>query len=298
MPAHKPNRKRTLCLLACFLAALFFLGALYHYIGPEDPVAPFGQIAVHFIDVGQGDATLIEAQGRFMLIDGGERGNEQTIINYLQNLGVRRIDYVIASHPHSDHIGGLAHGVIDAFPIGTIIAPRFSPENVPTTRVYERFLEAVARAVEQGTQARYSAVGETIALGNAQVTILGPLREYPGINNNSIILRLDYGETSALFTGDAERTAERELADTYGHRLRVCVLHAGHHGSNTSSNAEFLYYVAPRYVVIPVGVYNSFGHPDPRAMERIRATNAIIYRTDIDGTVVMRSDGLTFWRNS
>jgi len=294
---NKPLRKRKLniSLIALILAAAIFLGAWYFYDTRLEAALPHNYLAVHFIDVGQGDATLIAAQGQFMLIDGGERGNERRVINYLRSAGVERLDIVVASHPHSDHIGGLAMGILDAFPVGVVIAPRLSAPH--PTRTYEHFLEAVSRAVEQGTQARYAQPGDVFALGDAQVTILGPLTEDPrNLNNNSVIVRLDYGYTSAMFTGDAERRAEAALAAAYGPALRVCVLKAGHHGSNTSSTDIFLYYTAPQFIVISCAAGNRHNHPDPRAMERIRATGATIYRTDIERDVVMLSDGVTFWR--
>jgi len=285
---------------ALILAACVFLGTWYFYDASTGRATPPGQIAVHFIDVGQGDCTLIEAQGQFMLIDGGQRGSEERVTKYLRALGVERLDYVVATHPHSDHTGGLAYGVLDAFPVGTVIAPRLSQENTPTTQTWEAFLEAVSRQVDQnGARALYANPGDIYALGDAVFTILGPLGEdLRNMNNNSVIVRLEYGSTAALFTGDAERAAESALASTYHGSLRADLLHAGHHGSNTSSNLNFLRYVVPRFVVIPVGAENTYNHPDPRAMQRFREANTIIYRTDVDGTIIMRSNGLEFWRDS
>jgi len=295
MKNEQQPRKLNKSLLALILAALIFLGAWYFYDHRSGAALPYDHLAIHFIDVGQGDATLIAAQGQFMLIDGGERGNERRVINYLRRAGVERLDIVVATHPHSDHIGGLAMGILDAFSVGVIIAPHLSAPH--PTRTYERFLEAVSRQVEQGAQALYARPGDVFPLGNALVTILGPLSEdLRNLNNNSVIVRLDYGTTSAMFTGDAERRAEAALADNYGPALRVCVLKAGHHGSNTSSIETFLYYTAPQFIVISCAAGNRHNHPDPRAMERIRATGATVYRTDIEGTVVMRSDGNSFWR--
>jgi len=299
MAKRKPltnSQKSRNSILCIIVAAIVLIGGWYITQGNNPFAQPQEHIAVHFIDVGQGDAVLIAAHGQFMLIDGGDRGQEDTVINYLRRHGVQRIDYLIATHPHSDHIGGLAQGVIDAFPIGTIIAPRIPLEITPTSRVYQNFLAAVRRAIEAGTTAEYAEVGRVIALGNTEITILGPLREdNREMNNNSIILRLDYGNTSALFTGDAERAAERDLAEEYGRRLHVCVLHVGHHGSNTSSIDIFLRYVAPRYAVIQLGLSNRHNHPRPEVMARLRNTEATILRTDIDGDVVMLSDGMQFW---
>jgi len=293
----RTSRKSRNTLISVLVIAALVLGGWY-ITQDRNPLARAQEhVAVHFIDVGQGDAVLISAHGQFMLIDAGDRGNEDRVINYLRRHGVQRIDYLIATHPHSDHIGALANGVIDAFPIGTILAPQLPEEITPTSRVYENFLAAVRRAVESGTVAEYAEVGRIIHLGNTQFTIFGPLQPDPrNLNNNSIVMRMDYGNTSALFTGDAERAAERDLANEFGRRLYVCLLHVGHHGSNTSSHDFFLRYVAPRYAVISVGLNNRHNHPRPEPMARLRNTGATIYRTDIHGDIVMLTDGLRFWR--
>lgn len=295
----RKSRKPLNSVIGIIVIAAVIMAGWYVTQGRNPLARAQEHVAVHFIDVGQGDAVLIAAHGQFMLIDGGNSGQEDNVINYLRRQGVQHIDYLVATHPHSDHIGALANGVIDAFPIGTILAPQLPPEITPTTRAYENFLAAVRRAVQAGTTAQYAQVGREIALGNTQITILGPLREDPRrLNNNSIVLRLDYGNTSALFTGDAERAAERDLAETYGRRLHVCLLHVGHHGSQTSSHDFFLRYAAPSYAVINVGLNNRYNHPRPEAMARLRNTDATIYRTDIHGHVVMLSDGVRFWRAS
>jgi len=297
MARTKKRSKSSLCLIAAIVIAI---AGWYVYDNHWDtpPPLPQDSVTVHFIDVGQGDAVLIAAQGQYMLIDGGERGSENTVINYLRQLGIDRLDYIVATHPHSDHIGGLANGIIDAFPVGTFIQPQLSEAH--DTRTYERFLLAVQRNIEEhGGAARYARVGEVITLGDAQLTVLGPLSEdRRQLNNSSVVLRLEHGRASALFAGDAERPAERALANTYGERLNVCLFMAPHHGSNSSSHPEILYYAQPRYVVISVGSYNTHGHPHPAVMERLRGTNATIYRTDIYGTIVMISDGVSFRRNT
>jgi len=296
MPRKQNHRRGTLCIIIAVIIAVAAWYVFDNHINTTPPT-PQHEITVHFIDVGQGDAVLIAAQGQFMLIDGGERGNENNVINYLRRAGVQRLDYIVATHPHSDHIGALANGIIDAFEVGTFIAPRLSEPH--DTRTYERFLAAVQRQVDQGAIARYATAGEIITLGDAQLTILGPLSEDSRqLNNNSVVLRLEHGATSALFLGDAERAAEHALASEHGHSLSVCLLMAAHHGSNTSSSAELLYYAAPAHVVISVGVYNTHGHPHPAVMERLHDTGAVIHRTDIEGHIVMISDGVEFRRAS
>jgi len=256
------------------------------------PVSPLGgSIAVHFIDVGQGDCELIEAQGHFLLIDGGERGCEEKVIKYLRRQGVEKLDYVVATHPHSDHMGGLAYGVLEEFPVGTVIAPRFSPENTPTTQTYEKFLDAVTALTKSGTKAAYALPGNTYPLGEASFTILGPLAEDGrNYNNDSVIVRVESKNGAALFMGDAEKSVEAALVDTYGEALRADLLKAGHHGSKTSSNEEFLRAVQPGDVVITCGVGNSYGHPSPEVLARCKAMGIRAARTDIDGTIQLTID--------
>lgn len=294
--ASKKQKKTGAIIAALVAAALLF--AVGEWLLPGEQFAPVeGALAVHFIDVGQGDCTLIEAQGRFMLIDGGERGSEAAVIKYLQARGVERLDYVVATHPHSDHIGGLAYGILEAFPAGTILMPRLSPDNTPTTNTYEAFLAAVAAQKSNGASALYAVPGTVYALGEAEFTILGPLEEdLSNQNNNSVSLRLRYGSTAALFTGDAEKSAEAALVAAYPFGLGAQLLKAGHHGSNTSCSAEFLQAVAPKYAVACCGLDNSYGHPDTRMLERCAAANVTVFRTDIHGTVVMISDGTEFHR--
>jgi len=284
-----PKRRFTALLLA--LTLLFSLAAcdVGWLADPTVPASAFGGgLVVHFIDVGQGDCELIGAGGRWMLIDGGERGSEDGIIKYLRRQGVERLDYVVATHPHSDHMGGLAYGVLEAFPVGTVIAPRFSPENTPATQTYEKFLDAVGALVKNGTAAKYARPGDVYPLGGASITILGPLSEDgKNYNNDSVVVRVETQNGAALFMGDAEKKVEAALLEAYGTGLRADLLKAGHHGSRTSSNEDFLRMVNPGDAVISCGAGNSYGHPSPEVIERFEALGIRVSRTDVDGTVVI-----------
>jgi len=285
--------KRRLSALLLALALLLSLAAcdISWLVGPAP--APTEGLAVHFIDVGQGDCELIEAQGHFLLIDGGERGSEDKVIKYLRQQGVERLDYVVATHPHSDHMGGLAYGVLAAFSVGMVIAPRLSPENTPTTQTYERFLDAVTELVAAGTAAKYARPGDVYPLGDASFTILGPLKEDgKNYNNDSVVVRVEYQNSmarlvAALFMGDAEKPVEAALLKEYGDGLRANLLKAGHHGSKTSSNEDFLYMVRPSEIVITCGLGNSYGHPSPVVLERCKAMGIRVSRTDIGGNIVI-----------
>jgi beta-lactamase superfamily II metal-dependent hydrolase len=279
--------KRRLIALLLTLALLSLAACDVSWLFGPSP-APADGVAVHFIDVGQGDCSLVEARGHYLLIDAGERGSEDGVIKYLRRQGVERLDYVVATHPHSDHMGGLAYGVPAAFPVGTVIAPRFSPGNTPATQTYEKFLEAVSALAANGTRAKYAKPGDVYPLGEASFTILGPLREDgKNYNNDSVVLRVDCQNRAALFTGDAEKPAEAALVAAYGEGLRADVLKAGHHGSKTSSTEEFLRTVRPKDIVISCGVGNSYGHPSPEVLERCAALGIRVRRTDIEGTIVI-----------
>lgn len=257
---------------------------------PEDIpiyVQTDGMLQVHFIDVGQGESIYIQGEQVNVLMDGGEVGSENIVIPYLEQLGVEKIDYIIATHPHSDHIGGLP-SVIETFEIGEVIMPELPDDLIPTTRVFTKLLQAIQ---SQGLQITASEVGAEYSLGGgATLTILGPTEDYDDLNDYSIVARLDDGEVSFLFTGDAEKTAEQDLIDA-GTNLNATVLSAGHHGSSTSTGEEFLSLVSPDIVVISCGLDNSYGHPHRETLAALNAIDCSVYRTDLDGTVVLESDG-------
>jgi len=298
--SKKPNPTTLLILVGVALLALaaYFFPSLFGDSPEHIPTgAANADFAVHFIDVGQGDCTLISADGQHMLIDGGERGNEDRVVKYLKDQGVRRLDIVVATHPHSDHIGGLAYGIMEAFPAGTVIAPQFSPENTPTTQTYERFLQVVGQLKREGTAAVFARPGVEYDLGQAKCTVLGPLKE-DGVNynNDSVVVRVAYGNVAVLLTGDAERGVEGQLVKQWGSDLRATLLSAGHHGSKTSSTKAFLGAVDPQVMAISSGSDNTYGHPHADVLQRCRDMGIQVFRTDTEGTIVFGSDGKDFWR--
>ena len=291
---HKKTARLAAAATGVLALALVFWFAGSPLFSPAGPVSD-AEFQVHFIDVGQGDCALVLAQGHALLIDGGERGNEEKVTKYLVDQGVSRLDYIVATHPHSDHMGGLAYGILENFPVGTVIAPRLSADNTPDTRTYEAFLNAVSKLVEQGTKAVYAQPGQEYPLGDATIRILGPLSEdRKNYNNDSVIIQVLYKDTCALFMGDAEKPVETALIQQWGGSLRADLLKAGHHGSKTSSNENFLRLVGPDVLVDTCGAGNSYGHPSPEVLERCKAMNIEVFRTDIDGTVVFVSDGKKF----
>lgn len=252
-----------------------------------EPTASQSGFRVHYIDVGQGDCSLVVCDGKTLLIDAGENGHETEVINYLRSLGIERLDYIIATHQHSDHIGGLPE-VIEEFGTDNIIMPRLTKEQTPTNSTYKAFLKAV-----QNSDAKVisSKVGASYTLGSATFDIYGPVTDdAEDINSMSVVTKVTYGENTFLFTGDAEFDEEEEVVAT-GADLDCDVYKAGHHGSYTSSGKELLNAVTPEICVISCGTDNDYGHPHDKALNRIKKHTDEIYRTDICGSIVIESDG-------
>ncbi|HOI12298.1 MAG TPA: MBL fold metallo-hydrolase [Methanoculleus sp.] len=271
-------------LCACIIACIITAGCSGPSEQPDIGSDLSGDLAVHFIDVGQGDSILIEFRDKTMLIDAGERGMGERVIAYLEDRSVERLDVVVATHAHSDHIGGLAD-VISAYPVG-----RFVDAAQPhPTATYEDLLALVE---DQGISYTAAERGQTIALDpDLEILILNPGAQPLGdANEDSVVLKMTYGDISYLFTGDAGTPAEESMA-AVGLDLDADVLKVGHHASRYASSAEFLSVVSPAISVIPVGEGNDYGHPHEEAVERLEATGSRIYRTDLDGTVIVATDG-------
>lgn len=243
-----------------------------------------GTLTVTWLDVGQGDAAVIQCGGQTMLIDGGKPEKSSYIYAWLQQHGLSYLDVIVATHVDADHIGGLS-GALNYASVGTA----YCPVTTGTTKTFQSFVKYLA---QQGKQITVPTAGETFALGGAQVQILGPLHSAEDSNDNSIVLKLSFGATSFLFTGDAERTEEQDLLNA-GVNLQSTVLKVGHHGSDTSTSYPFLRAVAPQYAVISVGAGNSYGHPTEAVLSRLRDAGVTTFRTDMQGEITAVSDGQT-----
>lgn len=252
-----------------------------------DPGPAEGTLEVHYIDVGQADSALLLCGGESMLIDGGNVADSDLVVSYLADQGVEHLDYVVCTHAHEDHVGGLS-GALSQYPAGCVLAPVTEYD----TKAFGNFLKYTG---EQDLDITIPAPGDAWTVGTAAVTVLGPVKDYDETNDTSIVLRVDFGENSFLFTGDMERTAEADLLES-GAYLEADVLKVGHHGSSTSTSYPFLRAVDPTYAVISVGENNDYGHPHEDTMSRLRDDDAIVYRTDLQGHIVCTSNGqdLTF----
>lgn len=251
-------------------------------INPE----AFASLEVSYIDVGQADSILIKKGSHAMLIDGGNVADGDTVVDYIKAKGITTLDYVVGTHPHEDHIGGLTD-VIKTFNVSNVIMP----SAVTTTNAYKNLLNAISSKNLSITKPVY---GTSYNLGGAAFTILAPNSDsYDDLNDYSVVLRLVNGFNSFLFTGDAGTLSESEMLSKNSAILKSDVLKVGHHGSSTATSQAFLNAVNPKYAIISVGVDNDYGLPDQEVIDRLTAKNISVFRTDEQGTIVSTSNGHT-----
>ena len=246
-----------------------------------------GSFTVQYLDVGQGDSELIQCDGHYMLIDGGTSKYSDKIYATLKAQDITALDYIVNTHPHEDHVGGLS-GALQFATVKTALSPVKSYDG-------EGFKDFVKYLKKQGVSITVPSPGDTFTLGSASVTVLGPIEDSDDPNDLSIVLRVVYGDTSFLFVGDAQTSEENDILAS-GRTVKSDVLKVGHHGSETSTGADFLAAVAPKYAVIEVGDSNSYNHPNQGTLDRLKAAGVTLFRTDLQGTITCTSDGkaLTF----
>ncbi len=265
-------------LIYGFILLVLFIACCLPHIGKNQPdITTDDTLVAHFIDVGQADSALLQLpNGQTMLIDAGG-----DVRDYIRNLGVRKIDYLVATHPHSDHIAFIDE-VVQAFNIGTVYMPRISH----TSSSFENMLLAIQK---KGLKIKTAKAGVAVLdTDNLDIEIVAPATaDYEDLNNYSAVIKVTYKDNALLFTGDAEELSENQITAN----IDADILKVGHHGSSTSSSKHFLDRVSPQIAVISCGADNDYGHPHKEVLQRLNKKNVEIYRTDEDGTIVITSDG-------
>lgn len=271
-----------LAFIVFSLLSIFMMSCSY----PTTKVKPNPHVMlVHYIDVGQGDSILIQVNNKNLLIDSGPKSDRKKLFSYLSSLYLDKLDYVIETHPHDDHIGNMAE-VIKKYNVSKFYAPKVQS----STKTFEQMIDALKsknlkiNVIKKGTN--------SIDLGeNTKISVFSPIKDsYEDLNNYSPVIKIEYGNTSFLFTGDAQEDVEKDILAN-NEDIKADVLKIGHHGSSTSTSEGFLAKVNPSISVVSVGKDNIYNHPSENTIKNLKKNNIITYRTDIDGTILLSSDG-------
>lgn len=288
---NRIQKKKTIALLLS-MTWIFLTSCEIEFVDENTTTTDngIGEVVVSFLDVGQGDSILIQSSECNVLIDGGEKGNAPYIEKCLDENNINSLDYIIGTHPHSDHIGALPT-IINDCNVECVILPETDDSDTPTTKIYESLLTAI---YNKGLKITPAKVGTTYDLGNATLEIIAPNSEdYSDLNDYSIVSILTHGDNKFLFTGDASDKSESEMIEN--NLLEdVDVLKVGHHGSDTASSQEFIEVIQPEYAVISCGEGNKYNHPHEKTLDTLQSVmpKVEVYRTDLDGTIEMVSNGV------
>ena len=273
-------------LVVLFFCYGFYLNQLDGTYSSDKTIDTFNEVStdlrVSYLDVGQADSILIENNGEVMLIDAGNNDDGELLVKYFKQKEIKEFKYLVGTHPHEDHIGGL-DDVINNFDIGTI----YMPDVITTTKTFVDVLDAIEA---KNLSLSVPKIQEVFKVGEATIEVLYTGVDVKDLNNASIVLRLVFGKTSFLFTGDATEKSEEEILRS-GLNLKADVLKVGHHGSKYSTSNGFLNMVNPRYAVISVGTGNSYKHPESETINKLNDKNIEIHRTDLEGSIIVVSDG-------
>lgn len=242
------------------------------------------ELSAYFVDVGQGDGCIISCDGEHMLVDAGPVEGGERVAALLKALGIAQLKYAINTHPHSDHAGG--------FSAALEVATAEAAYSSATEYSEQAFNDYIQAAEAQGLALATLGAGDELTLGGAQISVLAPASELEAVNDNSIVLRVSYGDTALLLMGDAGEAEEQALLDS-GAQLKADLIKVGHHGSSSSSSAALLEQVSPAWAVISVGAVNDFGHPHAATLDRLAEAGAQVLRTDLFGDLIAISDGAT-----
>lgn len=278
------RRKVSITYVFIILLIIFILFSDFLFTSTS-PLPPNNKMLVHYINVGQGDSALIQVNNKNLLIDAGPKDGKKLLFDYLDSLGISKFDYIIATHPHEDHIGNMS-AIINKYDIEYFFAPKVEH----TTSDFEKMVESLVNKnkkiniIKEGTS--------NIDLGkNTNISVFSPNNaEYDNLNNYSPIIKIEYGNNSFLFTGDAEKDVEEEVLSKK-FPIKSDVLKVGHHGSSTSTSKSFLTSVNPSIAIISVGLNNKYDHPNDKTIDLLNSNDIKIYRTDIDKVIVLSSDG-------
>ena len=283
------KRKLIISIISIILVSFFYF--ITNYINPEEnniqerktiPVTKGETLEVSFIDVGQADSILIENEGHYMLVDAGNNEDGEKLVTYFKEQNINTFDYVVGTHPHEDHIGGL-DDIINNFKINNF----YMPDVITTTLTFEEVLDALEN---NNVNLTIPKENNSFSLGEANIEVLHVGDESESdLNNTSIILKVTYQNISFLLTGDAESKIINELDSS---DLKTTVLKLGHHGSITSTNETILEKASPQVAIISAGVNNQYGHPHQEVLNLLQQNNIKTYRTDQDGTIIVTTDGV------
>lgn len=271
-----------LAIIICLISATSVVFATGEEESSNTHALQASNFDVRFFDVGQGDSAIVTCDGRSMLIDGGDPSASSILFSFLKTNQINQLDYIVCTHPQTDHAAGLS-GAMNYANVNQIMSSVATSDNAA-------FKDLMRFAEQKGTSVMVPGAGSVFYLGSAKGTILGPVTMNGGENDNSLVVRLEYGDISFLFMGDAGTEEEREILAQNKH-LKSTVLKVGHHGSNTSTSESFLKAVAPEYAIISCGTANDYGHPTDATLDALKRENVQLYRTDLQGDISCHSDG-------
>lgn len=243
-----------------------------------------GIIKINYIDVGQGDSILVQVNGKNLLIDAGPNDSTDKLMSYLSKQNIKKLDFVVATHPHEDHIGAM-DSVIKKYDIGEFYAPK----KMTTTKTFENMVNALK---SKNIKINTATAGKNLDLGkNVRCEMIAPNNtNYENLNNYSVVIKITYGNSKFLFTGDAEKLSEKEILSK-NYDISCDVLKLGHHGSSSSSSKDFLDKASPKIAIVSCGKNNDYGHPHRETLTEMKKRNVQVYRTDVDGSILLVSDG-------